>query len=213
MKTLNIIMAFCFGLMIGYFFFKSQKEKLSVNQHEIITENKLHLQTIDSNKFNKDKRYELLANQLKTQLSKAQQGLSVSKKQLHIEKEKVNQLVFQLKANHVSKSDTLIVDSLHFAIQSLNMEMDTVVNLYENKLKYSNNLVAVRDSQLVMCNKTYYESKVLLNEQFIREQKLTNDLNSTLKELRKKRNQNRVLCAGMLFITGLTTALFLKTKI
>lgn len=212
MKTLNIIIAFCFGLMLGYFFFKSNKEVISVNNEPIITEAQTQFKTIDSVKIKNDSHYQFLTDNLKKQLAVAQHSLVISKANLSAEKEKVNHLLFQLSANNLSNSDTLLLDSLHFAIQSLNLETDTIAEQYENKLKITNQLVATRDTQLIICHKSYDDTKNLMEEQLIRERQLTNDLNSTLKELRKKRNQNKVLCAGMLFIAGLTTALFIKTK-
>jgi hypothetical protein len=212
MKTLNIIIAFCFGLMLGYFFFTSHKQVVSVNNEPIISEAHSHLQTLDSIKLKSDLHYQLLAENLKKQLDKAQHILIVSKTNLIAEEERVNQLLFQLKSNNISNADTLLLDSLHFAIQSLNLETDTIAEQYEDKLKITYDLVAIRDTQLVMCNKSYNETKSLMEEQLVRERQLTTDLNSTLKELRKKRNQNKVLCAGMLFIAGLTTALFIKAR-
>ena len=198
--------------MLGYFFFKSHKEIKSLNNEPIINEAQSQLQKNDSGKINSDKHYQLLAENLKKQLDKAQYFLIVSKTKLALEKKKANTLLFQLKSNNRSTKDTLLLDSLHFAIQSLSLETDTLTSSYDNKLKLTNELVAIRDTQLIICNKSYRDTKDLLNEQMIRERQLTTDLNSTLKELRKKRNQNRVLCAGMLFITGLTTALLIKTK-
>jgi hypothetical protein len=155
MKTLNIIISFCFGLMLGYFFFKSHKKIVSVNNEPIITDAQLQLKIMDSTKINSDTHYKLLAENLKKQLDKAQHFLIVSKTKLALEKEKVDKLLFQLKSNSTSNIDSLLLDSLHFAIQSLSLETDTITNSYENKIKLTNELVAIRDTQLVMCNKSY----------------------------------------------------------
>ncbi len=73
-------------------------------------------------------------------------------------------------------------------------------------------MVAIRDSQIELCDQSYRETKDLLLEQSKREQQLTENLNVALKQLKRKRFQNRVLAAGMLFVSGIITTLYIKSK-
>lgn len=84
--------------------------------------------------------------------------------------------------------------------------------VYENKVDLTENLVAIRDSEIVICNRSYSQLKDFIDEQARREQKLTEDLNTLLKQQKKKRLQNRLLAGGMLFISGIATTLFIKSR-
>lgn len=71
-------------------------------------------------------------------------------------------------------------------------------SIYETKLKLNEDLVAVKDSELMSCNRSYRQMQDLVKEQSLREQQLTEDLNTVLKQQKKKKFQNRLIAAGML---------------
>jgi hypothetical protein len=73
-------------------------------------------------------------------------------------------------------------------------------------------MVAIRDSQIEVCDRSYQEAKDLMLEQSKREQQLTENLNVALKQLKRKRFQNRILASGMLFVSGIITTLYIKSK-
>ena len=79
--------------------------------------------------------------------------------------------------------------------------------------KLMEKMVAVRDTQLLICNQSYREVKDLIREQEQREQQLTENLNLALKQLKQKRFQNRLLAAGMLFVSGIAATLYIKSAI
>lgn len=84
---------------------------------------------------------------------------------------------------------------------------DSLVSDYEYKIKLTETKCAVRDSEIVICNKAYSGLKDLVKEQAMREQQLTESLNEALKQQRKKRLQNRFLTGECYLSRGLPQVL------
>jgi hypothetical protein len=94
----------------------------------------------------------------------------------------------------------------------MNIATDSLVCNYESKIRIAESNVAVRDSELIICNRAYQKVQSLVGEQIARERQLTEDLNKILKQQKKKRIQNRMLALGMVFISGFTASLIIKSK-
>lgn len=211
MKTVYIIIAFCAGLFLGHLIFPSEKEINTPMTGEVLqTQAKLNI--IDSAMFEGQVRFLVQNDSLKKKLEVTNNQLSIHKSLLSSERNKVNQLTNRIAEAALLKGDSTITDSLCLEIQNLNTKTDSLIDYYDRKDSLMQSMVAIRDSQIELCDKSYSEAKDLILEQSKREQQLTENLNVTLKQLKRKRFQNKILAAGMLFISGITTTLYIKSR-
>ena len=210
MKTLYIIIAFCLGLLFGHLMFQNEQYVTSPTPGMVEQIQKKAF-AIDSNKllaqFFLRKRNLLLENQL--EVSNAL--LSKSKKELTKQKNTLTGFALRIQADTALCKDVNLKDSLIAQINSLNTATDLVIDNYELKLIAISSIVAVRDSDLVICNQSYRDIKGLIEEQAFREQKLTSDLNTALKQQKHKRLENKILAVGLLFVSGVVASLIIKS--
>jgi hypothetical protein len=211
MRTFHIILAFCAGLFTGYLLFDNDPgthvSKVKSEHNAIIS-----AQRVDAIKVNTDsalrKRNYLLAGQLLIVNSQ----LKESHATLITERKKIKAIQLQL-LNDTSKCvDSVLQQNLSSQIDTLNRSTDTLICNYESKIRLAEGSIAVRDSLLIVCDRAYQDVQGLVQEQAARERQLTDDLNTVLKQQRKKRIQNKVLAVGMLFVAGFTTSLIIKSK-
>lgn len=210
MKTFYLIIAFCLGIFTGYLLFNdSNTAQILVPPKPVV---EIKAKQIDSNKLHSDsvlqKRNELLSGQLKIVATQ----LKVNKNSLLQERQKINELKNTIVHDSLPCTDHELIDSLTGRIDKLNAITDTMFSIYETKLKLNEDLVAVKDSELMSCNRSYRQMQDLVKEQSLREQQLTEDLNTVLKQQKKKKFQNRLIAAGMLFISGVATTLLIRSK-
>lgn len=211
MKTVYIILSFCVGLFIGHLLFPSEKEiNLPVSQEIKETQNKLNV--IDSAMFDGKVQFLQQNDSLKRKLIVANDLLSIHKSLLFSERSKVKQLTNRLASAARTNADSSLTDSLCIEIRTLNAKTDSLIVKYDQKDSIMQSMVAIRDTQIELCDQSYREAKDLIQEQAKREQQLTHDLNTALKQLKRKRWQNRLLSAGMLFVSGITTTLYIKSR-
>lgn len=212
MKTVYIIIAFCAGLFLGHLLFPSEQNIKPPSLTEIQkTETKLH--TIDTTMLAGEVHLLQQNDSLKQRLKLANNLLTIHKSLLLSERSSVVQLSNRIKHDTIFKTDSVLVDSLCLEIADLNANTDSLTKDYEQKNKLMEKMVAVRDTQLLICNQSYREVKDLIREQEQREQQLTENLNLALKQLKQKRFQNRLLAAGMLFVSGIAATLYIKSAI
>jgi hypothetical protein len=211
MKTVYIIIAFCAGLFLGHLFFPSEKEIKPPDLTEIKKEKK-QIATTDTVFSIHQIVYQKQNDSLRKELKAYKFLLANARKELSGKREQTVVLVNKIKHDTVFRSDTLLVDSLQDQINSVNNVTDTIIVRYQQKDSLMQQMVAIRDSQIVLCNKSFAEINDLAKEQMQREQKLTEDLNTALKQQKRKRAQNKMLAAGMLFVSGVATTLYLKSK-
>ena len=210
MKPIYLVLAFCIGLFTGYFLFNDSNSvtisppstALAESKAMVIHAEKSHA---DSNLL---KRNEMLSGQLKIVSSQ----LKSSKTVLATERLKIDRLTQTLIYDSLPCTNRELVDSLVNRIDKLNAITDTVFSIYENKVKLKEDLVAVRDSELIVCKTAYTRMQDLVKEQALKEQQLTDDLKTILKQQKKKKFQNRLIAAGMLFISGVATTLLIRSK-
>ena len=212
MKTLYIILAFCAGLFLGHLIFPTEKDIKPPSLVELKkTETKL--QTIDSTEFESKVHFLQQNDSLKKRLEVVGNLLSFHKSLLSVERKKVAELTNRIRQDTICKGDSVLVDSLYSEIADLNTKTDSLITEYDRRDSIQEKLVAIRDSQIAVCEKSYQEAKDLILEQEKREQQLTEDLNVALKELKRKRWQNRLLSGGILFVSGIVTTLYIKSTI
>ena len=209
MKTLHIIISFCIGLLLGHLLFNHTKEPGGISQNDI--------GNILQKTNRLDSAYQVEQNILIERNRQLTLQLKTSDAQLHNSEYKLRQQRLRLLAFTSQGKDSGLViclerDSLVNEINQLNTITDTVVHFYKRKVELTDSLVAVRDSQVVGCNRAYLQLKGLIGEQALRENKLREDLNTILKQQKRKRLQNKFMAAGMLFVSGIATSLIVKSR-
>lgn len=207
-----IILSFCLGLFLGYLLFNKHCNETKNIVVPKIDSSKKELQNIVFEKQTYALRFRRVKDSLLTKISKQNNFIINQKKALLKSQEHIKQLVFQLKIDSCANRDTLLIDSLGFEIQSTQLVTDTLIQHLENSVTIYKSMVAVRDSELVFINKSFKSITDFSKEQLLREQQLTNELNTALKALRKKRIQNKIWAGGMLFISGVATTLFINSR-
>jgi hypothetical protein len=210
MKTVYIIIAFCAGLFLGHLLFP--EKKLTIPIYGEVSQTQAKLSVIDSTMFEGKVRFLVQNDSLKKKLEVTNNLLTIHKSLLSSERKKVNQLTSRIAKAAFLKGDSTLTDSLCLEIQTLNTKTDSLIGFYDRKDSLMQSMVAIRDSQIELCDKSYREAKDLILEQSKREQQLTENLNVALKQLKRKRFQNKILAAGMLFISGITTTLYIKSR-
>jgi len=207
MKTVYIVLTFCAGLFLGYLIFPSHTDvNTPASNHIAITEGKLD--SIDARKQEAIVQFQLKNNQLAKSLISTSALLADNKELLIAERRKVMTLTKQLRAG----ADSLLADSLWNQSVLLNSATDSIICNYETRDSVMQQMVALRDTQLILCDQSYQDVKGLIREQEQRELQLTTDLNTALKENRKVRLKNKFLAAGILFVSGLATTIYIKSK-
>lgn len=211
MRTFHIILAFCIGLFTGYLCFneKPARSVADIPPDTVVD----RAAAIDSTKTIADlsfkKRNDLLAGQLL--IANAQ--LKESRTALNTERSKIKVMQASLLSDSsANRCDTVFKQELAARIDTLNSVTDSLIGKYQSKVQLADSTIALRDSQLVICNSAYQDMKSLIQEQAARERQLTENLTLALKQQKRKRIQNRFLAAGMLFVSGLTTSLIIKYK-
>lgn len=211
MKTVYIIFAFCAGLFLGHILFPSEREIKPV-EYVQLNETKKHLAKIDSSFVSQKLAYKKQEDSLVKKLTAYKFLLANAHKELFLKREGTFSLINRIKDDLIYQNDSILLDSLTNKIAIVNLATDSLIINYERKDSLMQYMVAIRDTQIVLCTNSYLEIKNLSQEQMLREQKLKEDLNTALKQQKRKRVQNKILAAGMLFVSGITTTLFIKSR-
>jgi hypothetical protein len=166
-----------------------------------------------------DKNYRHANALIKSHSDSLQRELSQTKQKLQFVKTKLHQaeirIVMLAKKDTTGKSmatqlndcDSLKDESVLFA--SL---VDSTRILYENNICQLEDLVATKDSQIILCASSYSQLKNLIDENLQRERNLTADLQTAYKQQRKKIIQSKLLAGGFLIMSGFTTTLFINSN-
>ncbi|MCA0429070.1 MAG: hypothetical protein LCH32_01055 [Bacteroidetes bacterium] len=166
-----------------------------------------------------DTDYKAAFESLKTHSDSLQKELSVTQSKLKVTKFKLNQSQVALVALAEKKSDTLSFEQLLNDCDSLKQQtlayvawVDSTQTIYESNISQLENMVAIKDSQVVICSASYLQIKGLLDENLERERKLSDDLNTAYKSQRRKVLQNKLLAGGMLILSGIATTLYINAN-
>lgn len=207
MKSLYIVLTFCIGLLTGYLIFDHDP-----NGQQPVADNsetaKLKSVQINNEKILSELSLKKQNNLLSGQLILANKEISENKSALTKERQKIRTLQ-KLPTDTVNRA---LNNQLTLHLDTLQAITDSIICGYEAKVKVTESIVAVRDSQLIICNSAYQQMQSLVDEQVARERQLTSELNIALKQQKRTRLQNRFLALGMLFISGITTSLVIKAK-
>jgi len=165
-----------------------------------------------------DKHYTSAFALLKKQSDSIENELYNTQYKLKIAKMKLNQSQFKVMALANKSDDTLSTkerltdcDSLKAATLNYVARVDSVNCLYEKNISELNDLVATKDSQIVICRSSYDAMKNLTEENLKRERTLTDELNTAYKVQKRKRLQNKILGAGLLILSGITSTFLINS--
>lgn len=213
MKRVPLVILFT-ALITGLFLSLSTcntGEKVKPDKTEIIKASE-KAERIETN-------YKTAFESLKTHSDSLQKELSATQSKLKVTKFKLNQSQVALVALAEKKSDTLNVEQLLNDCDSLKQQtlayvawVDSTQSIYESNISQLENMVAIKDSQVVICRASYLQIKGLLDENLERERKLSDDLNTAYKSQRRKVLQNKLLAGGMLILSGIATTLYINAN-
>ncbi len=213
MKRVPLVILFT-ALITGLFLSLStcnSEEKVKPDKTEIIKASE-KAESIDTS-------YKIAFESLKTHSDSLQKELNVSQSKLKATKFKLNQSQTALVALAEKQSDTLSFEALLNDSDSLKQQtlayvawVDSTQSIYETNLVQLQEMVATKDSQIVICTASYAQLKGLLDDNIERERKLTEDLNTAYKSQRRKVLQNKLLAGGMLLLSGIATTLYINAN-
>lgn len=156
---------------------------------------------------------------LKAHNDSLQKELSATQSKLKAARFKLSQSQNALISLAEKKSDTANVSQLMTECDSLKHQsldyvawVDSTQSIYKQNISQLENLLATKDSQIVICRTSYSQLKDLLDENLIREQKLSEDLKTAYKSQRRKVLQNKLLAGGMLILSGIATTLYINAN-
>lgn len=157
-----------------------------------------------------------IAETVNHEYEKAKQEFSKVADSLKTENQKLN-VKLQVKRALLKRQQTLVVsnipcDTLRKEVIVLNDLCNVQDSLCSVSISSLNQAVAVRDSQIVMCNRSYQSMFDIQKENQQRQMQLTEELNTAYKANRKKRFENKMLTYGLMIMSGITTTLFIKSQ-
>lgn len=211
MKTFYLILSFCMGLFLGYAVFHNESEILKPPLTFTTSSAQTKLKEIDSSKAGGEYNLKRQNDFLRGQLTITDYQLKDSKAKLVAERKHMAGLQSRLPKDSAC-SNACTTDSLNHSIATIHAITDSLIVDYESRIANTDSTVALRDSQIMICNQAYNQLKDLSKEQAMREQQLTESLNAALKQERKKRMQNRLLAGSMVFLSGIATSLIIYRK-
>lgn len=151
------------------------------------------------------------ADSLQKELSKTKSSLTLSKQKLRSSELKLFSLAQKDTSSNVIEqlSDC---DSLKAEVIAYVNQVDSTRNLYDSTISQLQSLVAVKDTSLFVCKASYDKLKILSEDNLRREQRLTEELEQSIKVQKRKTLQNKFLSAGFLILSGIVTSILIKAK-
>jgi len=198
----QIISAFLIGIVVCFIAVKSCSDK----PHQVnIAEVKKHIQFENNQIDSSHKKYQQQIKQYEFKTD----SLSKQNKDLSFRLNNARKLLKQQQTNVVSN---IPCDTLKQEVLVLNGLTNNVDSLCTESINSLNQSIAIRDTQLTFCNRNYQSLFDLQKENRIREQQLTDELKVAYKQNKRKRFESKMLSAGLMIMTGITTTLFIKSQ-
>ena len=212
MKRIPIIIfltAFCIGLFL---LFDKCSSDQTLKPDKEVTQNEKQISSLSKHYQHTIALLQKHSDSLQKELNQTEYKLKVAKLKLQQSKFDVITLVKKDTTGESSLQQLRDCDSLKEQVLLFTSCVDSTQSEYELSITQLDNLLAVKDSQIVICNASYSQLKNITDENLQREQKLTEDLNTAYKQQRKNQIQNKILAAGFLILSGITTTLFINSK-
>lgn len=206
-----LITALCIGLFLLFStcsndpqHLKPDKEQFQNAQHEASLVEEYYQNAFINLKVHSDS--------LERVLNKTQKQLIATKIKLEQSKFNVVSLIEKDTSGLSVQQKLNDCDSLKEEVSDYVFWVDSTQCDYETTIKQLTNIVAVKDSEIVVCQISYTSLKSITDDNLQREQKLTEDLETAYKQQRKNRIQNKVLAVGFLILSGVTTSLLIQSR-
>lgn len=206
-----LITALCIGLFLLFStcsndteHLKSDKEQIQNAEHEANLVEEYYQNAFINLKSHSDS--------LEKELSKAQRQLIATKIKLEQSKFDVVKLLEKDTTGLSVEQKLNDCDSLKDEVLDYVFWVDSTQSDYETTITQLHNIVAVKDSEIVICQISYTQLKSISDDNLQRERKLTEDLETAYKQQRKNRIQNKVLAVGFLILSGVTTSLLIQSR-
>lgn len=225
MKTMYLLLLFCCGLVIGYGLKSCQGKSAAGNKAITVTPTQEDLnkkaRRVDSLQELYALRLRFQSIELLSRLRSKDQRIAMQAAELQNSRRDVKAALSRIRIlkaqQHASLADTLsvptaLLDTLTESIDTQQLRCDSIVETMTQRQALSDALVAVRDTQLLQLRSSYEQLRDLRSEQAREAQRLSEELNTTLKRLNRKRQLNRWLGAGILFIGGGITTYVLQNR-
>lgn len=198
----QVISAFIIGIAVCFIAVKSCSDK----PHQVnIAEIKKHIQFENNQIDDTHKKYQQEIKQYEFKTD----SLSKQNKDLSFRLSNARALLKQQQTKIVAD---IPCDTLKQEVVVLNDLANNVDSLCYESINSLNQSIAIRDTQLTICNRNYQSLFDLQKENMLREQQLTDALNVAYKQNRRKRFQSKALSCGLMIMTGITTTLFIKSQ-
>jgi hypothetical protein len=206
-----LITALCIGLFLLFNtcsddpqHLKPDKEQIQIAEHEASLVEEYYQNAFINLKGQSDS--------LESVLNKTQKQLIATK--IKLEQSKFNVVsLFEKDTSGLSVQQKLNdCDSLKEEVSEYVFWVDSTQSDYETTITQLHNIVAVKDSEIVVCQISYTQLKSISDDNLQRERKLTEDLETAYKQQRKKQIQNKVLAVGFLILSGVTTSLLIQSR-
>jgi hypothetical protein len=164
---------------------KKEKQELQVQYHKQI------------DKLQSDK------DSLQSVVTEKKKALSAYRNKAALLEDQLKYAIANTDSSHVLPDSLKSLAYDYFAAQAMND------NTCDSTINTLGQIVANRDTTIVLFKKSEKNMRDLQREQELRNQLLTEELNTAYKVQKKKIHQNKFLAGGLIFISGLTTTLLI----
>lgn len=206
-----LITALCIGLFLLFSTCSNDTEHLKPDKEQVRSaEQEANL--VEEYYQNAFIHLKVHSDSLEKELSKAQRQLIATKIKLEQSKFDVVKLVEKDTVGLSVEQKLIDCDSLKEEVSDYVVWVDSTQSCYETTIRELTNIVAVKDSEIVVCQISYTQLKSINDDNLKRERKLTEDLETAYKQQRKKQIQNKVLAVGFLILSGVTTSLLIQSR-
>ena len=189
----------------------SSANKLKADKEQI-TKTEKQVQVVDKTYQNENALIKAHSDSLQKELSQTKKKLQIVKARLHQAEVKIVMLAKKDTTGRSMAMQLNDCDSLKDEAVLFTSLVDSTRILYENNICQLEDLVATKDSQIVICASSYTQLKNLLAENLQRERNLTAYLERAYKQQRRKIFQSKLLAGGFLILSGFTTTLFINSN-
>ena len=198
----QLFSAFIIGIMVCFIAVKSCSDK----PHQVnIAEIKKQMQFENNQIDDSHKKYQQQIKQYEFKTD----SLSKKNKDLSF---RLNSARVLLKQQQTKVVSNIPCDTLMQEVLVLNGLINNADSMCIENINSLNQSIAIRDTQLIFCNRNYQSIFDLQKENRIREQQLTDELKIAYKHNKRKRFESKMLSAGLMIMTGITTTLFIKSQ-
>ena len=198
----QLFSAFIIGIMVCFIAVKSCNDK---PQQVNIAEIKKRMQFENNQIDDSHKKYQQQIKQYEFKTD----SLSKKNKDLSF---RLNNARVLLKQQQTKVVSNISCDTLIQEVLVLNGLINNADSMCIENINSLNQSIAIRDTQLIFCNRNYQSLFDLQKENRIREQQLTDALKIAYKQNKRKRFESKMLSAGLMIMTGITTTLFIKSQ-